>query len=140
MPARKRILIVDDEVAVGNMLAACCDMWGMEGIVTSSGPEALHVIQSGDAPPDLILTDFMMPGMTGHELIRRARAHRRVKHVPIILASSAPEVAARDSPADVLLPKPFDLDHLEAVLREWLGRKGKREKGKGKREKGKGRR
>jgi two-component system phosphate regulon response regulator PhoB len=120
MPAKKRVLIVDDEVAVGNMLAACCDLWGFEPVVATTGAEALDLMR--ESAPDLIVTDFMMPGMTGHELTRRARADGRLKDVPVILTSSAPEAAGRDSPADALLPKPFDLDEVEVLLREWLGR------------------
>jgi CheY-like chemotaxis protein len=121
MNSKKRILIVDDEVAMGNMLAACCDMWGLEPTVVTTGAEALEILEH--ATPDLILTDFMMPGMSGHELCRRARADGRLQSVPIILTSSAPEAASRDSPADALLPKPFDLDEVERVVREHLKRK-----------------
>jgi CheY-like chemotaxis protein len=118
MPDKKRVLIVDDEVAVGHMLAACCDMWGLQPIVATNGPEALRLIE--ESAPDLVVTDFMMPGMSGHEFTVRARENRAMDNVPVILASSAPEVAAKNSPADVLLPKPFDLDLLEQVIRDWL--------------------
>ena len=121
MNSKKRILIVDDEVAMGNMLAACCDMWGLEPTVVTSGAEALQILEH--ATPDLILTDFMMPGMSGHEFCRRARAETRLRGVPMILTSSAPEAAGRDSPADALLPKPFDLDEVERVVREHLKRR-----------------
>jgi CheY-like chemotaxis protein len=118
MTDKKRVLIVDDEVAMGNMLAACVDLWGMEPIVATTGAEALQLIEQ--SRPDLILTDFMMPGMTGHEFCRRARAEGRLQDVPVILTSSAPEAAARDSPADALLPKPFDLDEVEKVVRKFM--------------------
>ena len=118
MTARKRVLIVDDEVALGHMLAACCDMWGMEPMVATTGAEALQLIDQ--TTPDLIVTDFMMPGMTGHELVRRARADTRLESVPMILTSSAPEAASRDSPADAFIPKPFDLDEVEKVVREYV--------------------
>jgi CheY-like chemotaxis protein len=118
MTSRKRVLIVDDELAMGNMLAACCDMWGMEPTVVTSGAEALQILEQ--TTPDLILTDFMMPGMSGHEFCRRARAGGRLGHVPVILTSSAPEAASRESPADALLAKPFDLDEVEMVVRRYL--------------------
>lgn len=120
MSNRKRILIVDDELAMGNMLAACCDMWGMEPTVVTTGVEALQILEY--TTPDLVVTDFMMPGMSGHEFCRRARAERRLDDVPFILTSSAPEAAGRESPADALLPKPFDLDEVEKVVRRYLDR------------------
>jgi CheY-like chemotaxis protein len=120
MTDKKRVLIVDDEVAMGNMLAACVDLWGMEPIVATTGAEALQLIEQ--SPPDLIVTDFMMPGMTGHEFCRRARATGGLQGVPVILTSSAPEAAGRDSPADAFVPKPFDLDEVEKVVRRFAGR------------------
>ena len=123
MTSKKRILIVDDELAMGNMLAACCDMWGLEPIVVTTGAEALQILEH--STPDLILADFMMPGMSGHEFCRRARAEGHLQGVPVILTSSAPEAASRDSPADALLPKPFDLDEVEKVVREHLTRKSR---------------
>jgi CheY-like chemotaxis protein len=120
MTDKTRVLIVDDEVAMGNMLAACCDLWGMEPIVATTDAEALQLIEQ--SPPDLIVTDFMMPGMTGHEFCRRARAEGRLQDVPVILTSSAPEAADRDSPADAFVPKPFDLDEVERVVRKFAGR------------------
>jgi CheY-like chemotaxis protein len=67
----------------------------------------------------------MMPRMTGHEFCRRARADRRLAGVPVILAGSA-DAAARDSPADALIRKPFDLDEFERIVRQILARPRKR--------------
>ena len=120
MTGRKRILIVDDELAMGNMLAACCDLWGLDPTVVTTGAEALQILEH--TTPDLILTDFMMPGMSGHEFTRRARASGRLRDVPVVLTSSAPDAASRDSPADAFLRKPFDLDEVEKVVRECLNR------------------
>jgi len=117
---RKRVVIVDDEIAIGNMLAACCDMWGMDGIVTSSAAEALAVM--AEQTPDLVVSDFMLPGMNGHELLRRVRGDRRFRGVPLILMSAVPEVARRNSPADAFLAKPLDLDATEKTLHRWIDR------------------
>jgi DNA-binding response OmpR family regulator len=118
--SRKRVLIVDDELAMGNMLAACCDMWGMDPTVVTTGAEALQILEH--TTPDLVVTDFMMPGMSGHEFCRRARANGHLRNVPVILTSAAPEAASRDSPADALLAKPFNLDEVERVVRGFLDR------------------
>ena len=108
------MLIVDDEVAIGYMLAACCEMWGMEGIVAGTAQEALTLI--GERVPDLIISDFMMPGMDGHEFLRTVRGDRRTRKVPLILMSSVPEAARPNSPADAFLPKPLDLDETERTF------------------------
>ena len=89
---------------------------GMEGIVTSTATEALGVI--AETTPDAIVTDFMMPGMNGHDLVRAVRGNRRFVDVPLILMSAVPEAAAKDSPADAFLAKLLDLDETERVLRQ----------------------
>jgi CheY-like chemotaxis protein len=118
---KKRVLVIDDEEAIGYLIAACCDMWGLEAVVTTSAWEALEVARDS-RPPDVIVTDFMMPGMNGHELILAARKNPKLKRVPIVLMSAAPEAARRGSPADAFIAKPLDLDELERELRHWLDR------------------
>jgi len=123
------VLIVDDEEAIGHMLAACCDIWGLEGIVASTATEAIAMI--AECVPDVILTDFMMPGMNGHELLRTIHGNRRLQRIPSILMSAVPDVARRKSPADAFLPKPLDLDETRKALHFWLaqrraGRRGRR--------------
>jgi CheY-like chemotaxis protein len=113
---KRTVLIVDDEVAIGHMLAACCDMWGMEAVVASTALEALTLI--AERVPDLIVSDFMMPGMDGHEFLRTVRGDRRTRKVPLILMSSVPDAARRNSPADAFLPKPLDLDETERTFNQ----------------------
>jgi DNA-binding response OmpR family regulator len=120
MPDKQRVLIVDDEMAVADMLAICCEFWGFEPIVANTGEQALKLIAERD--PDVIVTDFMMPGMTGHELCRRAR-NNGSRDIPMIMISAAPEAAKRGCTADVLIPKPLDLDHVERTMRELLERR-----------------
>jgi CheY-like chemotaxis protein len=74
------------------------------------------------APPDLILTDFMMPGMNGHEMLRTVRANRRFRNVPLILVSAVPDAARRNSPADGFLAKPLDLEETAKTLHRWIAR------------------
>jgi CheY-like chemotaxis protein len=73
--------------------------------------------------PDLVLTDFMMPGMNGHEFCRRVRADSRLKAIPLVLMSAAIGAAQRDSPADAFVAKPIHIDEMETVLRAWLDKK-----------------
>jgi CheY-like chemotaxis protein len=103
---------------IGNMLAACCDMWGMDATVASSAADALAAI--AQRAPDLIVSDFMMPGMNGHELLRAVRGDRRLRRIPLILMSAVPEAARPNSPADAFLAKPLDLDETEKTLHRWI--------------------
>ena len=127
MRSKKRVLVVDDELAIGNMIAACCDMWGLEPIVATTGSEALSIAAIPPAP-DVIVTDFMMPQMNGHELVSALRRDPRLKDVPVVLMSAVPDAARRNAPSDAFLAKPLDLDELERTLDHWLcrGKRGSR--------------
>jgi CheY-like chemotaxis protein len=118
MTDRKRILIVDDEAAIGSLLAMCCEFWGLDAVIAHNGAEALRLLE--ERVPDLIVTDYMMPGMTGHEVCRRVRGDDDVRNIPIIMMSAAPEAARRECAADALLPKPLDLDEVERTIRRFL--------------------
>lgn len=125
MTRKKRVLVVDDEAGIGYLVAACCDMWGFEAVVTTSALEALEIAGNGRVP-DVILTDFMMPGMNGHEFILAARNIPKLKRVPVVVMSAVPEAAQRNSPADAFIEKPVDIDELEATLRRWIGGRQRR--------------
>jgi CheY-like chemotaxis protein len=110
-----------DAILAGGLLGLDLDMWGMEPVVTTTASEALDLI--AERRPDLVITDFMMPGMNGHELCRRVRADSRLKAIPLVLMSAATGAAQRASPADAFVAKPIQIDEVETVLRHWLGRK-----------------
>jgi CheY-like chemotaxis protein len=106
---KKRVLVIDDEASSGNLIAACCDAWGLEAVVTTSPGEALDIAADGRAP-DVSLTDFMMPRMNGHEFILAVRKNPKLRRIPVVLMSAAPDAALRGSPADAFIAKPLDLD------------------------------
>ena len=118
----RRVLIVEDEAGIAEGLA---DLLGDGGYVTgvSLGRAALGAVV--DAPPALILLDVMMPGMDGPEVCRRLKADPRTAAVPVVFITALPPetLAARlgDCPHDGVLPKPFHLDDVLAVVRRHLG-------------------
>lgn len=69
-----RMLVVDDEEAIANMLVEFFRMEGYEVASAGSGAAALEAVSSG-LRPDIILLDVNMPGMDGFEVCRRIRAH-----------------------------------------------------------------
>lgn len=72
MAGRPRVLLVDDQVAVARALASALDHEA-DAVLSSSGVEALELLRRGERF-DLVISDVMMPGMTGSEFFRRARA------------------------------------------------------------------
>jgi two-component system phosphate regulon response regulator PhoB len=80
------ILIVDDHIDTGTILARMLKWCGHDAVAVSSGPAALKLLET--ARPGVIVLDMMMPGMHGLEVLRRVRAEAAVKDVPVIVYSA----------------------------------------------------
>lgn len=103
-----KILVVEDEALIGEMIADALQEQGFEVLVTASAAAALAHIQSG-AQVDALFTDVNLPGeMNGAELANRVRALR--PEIPIVYASGHWSPSDRDRPVarSVFLPKPYD--------------------------------
>ncbi|MEA2708432.1 MAG: two-component system, OmpR family, phosphate regulon response regulator PhoB [Phycisphaerales bacterium] len=86
------VLIVDDNVDTCKVLAAFLARGGHEAICTTSVPAAvLKLIDADRALPDLVITDLMMPGQSGIDLVREIRATKRTKELPVIVYSAVSE-------------------------------------------------
>ncbi len=109
----RRVLIVEDEAGIAEVLA---DLLGDEGYETAVSVDGAALAEAADAPPALILLDVMMPGMDGPEVCRRLKADPRTARVPVLF------LAARlgDCAHEGLLGKPFDVDELLAAVRQHL--------------------
>ena len=120
----KTILIIDDDLHIGNMLEEILRKEGYGVLRAYSGTEALLVLSK--ETPDLILLDLMLPGMSGETLLEEIRQTKRV--VPVIVLSARDEM---DSKVDMLLSgaddyvvKPFELEVLYSRIRALLRRAG----------------
>ncbi len=125
---RKRILVVDDETDVVELVRVVLSTKGYDVIPTYNGEDGLEAALA--EKPDMIITDLKMPGMSGMEFIKRVRANPEVATIPILVISSlGSQVDKPDSfwtlglGSDDFLAKPFDpLGLLGRV--EYLMRKG----------------
>ncbi len=117
-----RILVVDDELSNAEVLALILHEEGFEVTVASDGRQALERIEQ--AAPDLLITDYMMPGMSGLELARTVRQLPRHRNLPVLLMSGAAastlSVHAQDF--DAFLRKPFDIEALLKAVQLLLTR------------------
>ena len=119
--AKQSILVIDDEPAIRDMLQIALDAAGFKVVLAEDAKQAYPIII--DTPPDLILLDWMMPGTSGIELLRRLR--RDEINVPVIMLTAkveeASKIAGLDSGADDYIAKPFSLRELvsrvKAILR-----------------------
>lgn len=123
MIGKFHVLVVDDEPDKANLLKVALEMEGYEVHIAANGREALAAIES--FPPDLVVTDVMMPEINGYELARRIRENPGTRFIPIVLQS-----AARIEPKDFRLGSevgalgfitdPADLDLLLSRARTLL--------------------
>lgn len=105
--SRKRILVVDDEVAITQTLQLLLAEDGIEVLAAYNGQEALELVR--ERHPHLVVSDVMMPLLDGRELCRRLRADPSTSHTAIILMSATHQREATECGADGFICKPFDL-------------------------------
>jgi CheY-like chemotaxis protein len=111
------ILIVDDEAPIRELLAWVLRDLGYQVQEAINGRDAMALATSH--PPDLVISDVMMPIMGGTELCRWVK--RELEPAPpVILTSSVGGHVARGTGADAFVRKPFDLDELEQAVRQHL--------------------
>jgi signal transduction histidine kinase/DNA-binding response OmpR family regulator len=89
----KRVLVVDDDPDARAMLTKILKEEGAEVVLAASGDDAMNLI--AQAPPDLVLLDLMMPGMSGFETVARLRAQPAGANLPVMIVS-AKELTAED--------------------------------------------
>lgn len=115
------ILLVDDESLLLMLLTDILEDEGYEVETASNGDAALAFVRQ--FRPSLIITDFMMPVMTGLDLAEAVRAEANVSHVPIILVSGAQADIGRSHPHlfQAVIDKPYENAILLAEVRRLLG-------------------
>jgi len=122
----KRVLIVDDEPAIRDMVAYALRKAGYEPAHAADAQQALLAI--ADRLPDLILLDWMLPGTTGLELARRLRRDQPTREVPIIMLTARGEendrVSGLEAGVDDYVMKPFSARELLARIKAVLRRAG----------------
>ena len=78
---KKKIMIVDDEENILELVKVLLEQEGFEVLTASSGKECLEKLKK--VKPDLILLDIMMPGMTGREVLEKIRENPKTKHLKV---------------------------------------------------------
>lgn len=116
---RKKLLVVDDDPAQLKLLQRLLTKSEYEVLTATNGKEALRIVLSDE--PRIVVTDLVMPEMSGQELCRALRQHEGVRFVYIIAASAKSRkdciISAFDAGADDFVSKPVQADELLARIR-----------------------
>ena len=122
MSAEAKLLVVDDEFNILELLATSLRFAGFEVVTAGNGREAIE--KAEQEQPDLIVLDVMMPGMDGFDVTRRLREGGRTYPVLFLTAKDATEdkVAGLSAGGDDYVTKPFSLDEVIARIRAILRR------------------
>jgi two-component system alkaline phosphatase synthesis response regulator PhoP len=120
-----RILVVEDDRDIAELVAHYLERAGHAATIVSSGPEALAAARRDR--PDLLILDRMLPGLDGLEVCRTLRADRQTSDLPIIMLTARAEesdrVAGLEFGADDYVTKPFSPKELVARVNAQLRRR-----------------
>lgn len=115
--ACRRVLLVDDDAALAELLAEFLELQGVDVVSVSSGEAALEALAREPAP-DLVLLDIKMPGISGEEVLRRMKEEPRWARIPVAaMTGLRPGEFHLVANPDAFLAKPFDMASLSDALR-----------------------
>jgi CheY-like chemotaxis protein len=123
--ALETILVVDDEPGVLGLVEVILSRQGYRVLVADSGPKALEICQRHNGAIDLLLTDVMMPGMSGVALAGLLKSLRQNLGVLYMTGGTLESLADGElDPQSALLRKPFDAPSLLSTIRDFLNATG----------------
>ncbi len=122
----KKILVVDDDASVREMLDDFLSGLGYEIVTAENGLKALELITEGGF--DMLITDLQMPEMDGYSLVMRVRDVLRLEKMPILMMSALSSEEQLKKSAELvgkkkinfLMPKPLPLADLRRIIKETL--------------------
>lgn len=121
--SRKRVLLAEDDRALRRFLEVVLERAGYKVISAADGLEAMKLALS--TPIDIVITDAMMPNLSGYEFCRFLRNSHTLAHLPVILLSALErkENSQDTEKVDAFLAKPVSAESLIACIEELLNRK-----------------
>jgi len=118
-----KILIVDDDVIITDLMKALLTMEGHQPFTVNNSLEAVDVADS--VKPDLITLDLMMPGLTGFELCELLHQDPRFANIPIMMISARDDPESKEKAlqagAKAYLTKPFGVEELTQYISDLTG-------------------
>lgn len=125
-----RVLIADDDPAICTLIDTVLRKGPYEMIMCNDAESALVAVDR-QGPFDIIICDFMLPGISGIDLIERLRAKENTRGVPILMISGHTNYAmdgrAKNAGANLFLNKPFTISQLRSAVNQLLSQSNRRD-------------
>jgi DNA-binding response OmpR family regulator len=119
----KKVLIVDDEADIIEILQFVLEAQGYECITALDGEEGLKLARESN--PDLIILDVMMPKMNGYKICRLLKFDEKYKNIPILMvtarAQDKDKEIGEETGANEYITKPFQVDYVIEKVKSYLG-------------------
>lgn len=119
---KKRILIVDDEPTIIEMVQIRLEVAGFDVLSAENGQEGLEKVRR--EKPDLVILDIMMPKMNGYQVCRELKKDEATKKIPVILFSAKSQESDKfwgeECGADAYILKPYEIEELLAKIHHLL--------------------
>ncbi len=111
----KKILVADDNAAILDALKIMLEEEGYDVETTEDGAIARDI---KEPLPDLLLLDIWMSGMDGRDICKHLKSAAATRRIPVVLVSATKDIEriAKDSGADGFISKPFEMEHLLAIV------------------------
>lgn len=125
MPEKQQVLLVDDEPGIRESVQAYLeDNEDWQITAASNAEEAWQTIEN--QTPDLIISDIMMPQVNGYQFLAKLREDPRYRTIPVVFLTArgmtSDRIQGYEAGCDAYLPKPFDPEELEAIVRNLLSK------------------
>jgi CheY-like chemotaxis protein len=115
-----RVMVVDDEAAIRDLVSTMLQDEGYDVVAARNGAEALELLS--ETPPDLLLTDWMMPILDGRGLLDQLREQPHLDGLAVVVMSAAVRPDVESGTIAAFLPKPFDITLLLDIVTSIIGR------------------
>ncbi|MET9254447.1 response regulator [Streptomyces sp. NPDC003717] len=119
--ASGRVLVVDDNKVIRQLIRVNLELEGFEVVTAVDGAECLEVVH--DVRPDVVTLDMAMPRMNGLATAERLRADPRTRDLPVAIVSACTEydfLGGGGPRIDAFLPKPFEPEHLVDLVKQLI--------------------
>ena len=114
------VLTIDDDVNFANLVEAVLQTLGIRMLSAINGNEGIELAETHQ--PDLILSDMLLPGMSGNTLISQLKQNPNTAHIPIIAVTAGGEEIMQDAMkagCDILISKPFDVRQFRKMIQQY---------------------